>query len=105
MRVLYPGDNTYQRISVPESIPTDNGREFAEQALETWAHKAGMKLDFIRPGRIFPPAGTCYRIAIISAKIFAIGAAGGVTGSLVRSNSNAYRAASSEGLDHSVKCR
>jgi putative transposase len=36
---------------VPESITTDNGGEFAGQAMDAWAHKAGVKLDFIRPGR------------------------------------------------------
>lgn len=35
----------------PESITTDNGGEFAGQAMDVWAHKAGVKLDFIRPGR------------------------------------------------------
>ena len=34
----------------PESITTDNGSEFAGQAMDTWAHQAGVKLDFIRPG-------------------------------------------------------
>jgi putative transposase len=36
---------------VPESITTDNGGEFAGQAMDAWAHNAGVKLDFIRPGR------------------------------------------------------
>jgi putative transposase len=36
---------------VPESITTDNGSEFAGQSMDAWAHKAGVKLDFIRPGR------------------------------------------------------
>jgi putative transposase len=35
----------------PESITTDNGGEFAGRAMETWAYQAGVKLDFIRPGR------------------------------------------------------
>jgi putative transposase len=35
----------------PESITTDNGGEFAGQAMDAWAHQAGVKLDFIRPGR------------------------------------------------------
>lgn len=34
----------------PESITTDNGGEFAGQAMDAWAHLAGVKLDFIRPG-------------------------------------------------------
>src|SRR4051812_10956841 len=36
---------------VPESITTDNGSEFAGQAMDVWAHQAGVKLDFIWPGR------------------------------------------------------
>jgi len=35
----------------PESITTDNGSEFVGQAMDAWAHQAGVKLDFIRPGR------------------------------------------------------
>ena len=35
----------------PESITTDNGGEFAGQAMDAWAHRIGVKLDFIRPGR------------------------------------------------------
>jgi putative transposase len=36
---------------VPESITTDNGSEFAGQAMDVWAQQAGVKLDFIQPGR------------------------------------------------------
>ena len=35
----------------PESITTDNGSEFAGQALERWAVQSGVKLHFIRPGK------------------------------------------------------
>ena len=35
----------------PESITTDNGSEFAGRAMDAWAYQAGVKLDFIRPGR------------------------------------------------------
>ena len=34
----------------PESITTDNGGEFAGQAMDAWAHRVGVKLDFIQPG-------------------------------------------------------
>ena len=34
----------------PESITADNGSEFAGQTMDHWAHQAGVKLDFIRPG-------------------------------------------------------
>jgi putative transposase len=35
----------------PESITPDNGSEFAGHAMDVWAHQAGVRLDFIRPGR------------------------------------------------------
>ena len=33
------------------SITVDNGSEFASQAIDTWAYRHGVHLDFIRPGR------------------------------------------------------
>jgi len=36
---------------VPETITSDNGSEFVGKAMELWAHKTGVKLDFIRPGK------------------------------------------------------
>lgn len=36
---------------VPESITVDNGPEFAGKALDEWAYRRGVKLDFIRPGK------------------------------------------------------
>jgi putative transposase len=35
----------------PESITSDNGSEFAGQAMDYWAHQVGVKLDFIGPGK------------------------------------------------------
>jgi putative transposase len=35
----------------PESITVDNGGEFAGRAMELWAYQAGVKLDFIQPGK------------------------------------------------------
>jgi putative transposase len=35
----------------PESITSDNGAEFTGRAMDTWAHQAGVKLNFIRPGK------------------------------------------------------
>lgn len=35
----------------PESITADNGGEFAGRAMELWAYQAGVKLDFIQPGK------------------------------------------------------
>jgi putative transposase len=36
---------------VPESITADNGGEFAGKAMDIWAPQAGVKLNFIRPGK------------------------------------------------------
>lgn len=36
---------------VPESITSDNGSEFAGKAMEIWACQAGVRQDFIRPGK------------------------------------------------------
>jgi len=35
----------------PQTIHVDNGPEFVSRALDEWAHKNGVKLDFSRPGR------------------------------------------------------
>ncbi len=35
----------------PQSITSDNGSEFAGQAMDYWAHQTGVKLDFIRSGK------------------------------------------------------
>ena len=35
----------------PRSITVDHGMEFQLQALEDWAHRRGVQLDFIRPGK------------------------------------------------------
>jgi putative transposase len=37
--------------STPESITVDNGAEFASKAMDLWAYKNGVHLDFIRPGK------------------------------------------------------
>ena len=36
---------------LPEVITTDNGPEFASRALDEWAYRKGVKLNFIRPGK------------------------------------------------------
>lgn len=36
---------------LPKSIRVDNGPEFISQVLDEWAHRRGVKLDFIRPGK------------------------------------------------------
>ena len=35
----------------PQSITVDNGSEFASKAMDHWAYRNGIHLDFIRPGR------------------------------------------------------
>ena len=35
----------------PEAIRSDNGPEFAGNALDAWAYATGVKLDFIQPGK------------------------------------------------------
>jgi putative transposase len=37
--------------TVPRSITVDHGTEFQSRALEEWADRRGVKLDFIRPGK------------------------------------------------------
>jgi len=36
---------------LPKVITTDNGAEFTCRAVDEWAHRNGVKLDFIRPGK------------------------------------------------------
>ena len=36
---------------LPESITVDNGPEFAGKAMDEWAYRKGVKLNFIRPGK------------------------------------------------------
>ena len=35
----------------PESIQVDNGSEFYSRAMDAWAYRCGVQLQFIRPGR------------------------------------------------------
>ena len=48
MAVLEPLTRTY---GLPQVITTDNGTEFTSLAVDEWAHRNGVKLDFIRPGK------------------------------------------------------
>lgn len=34
-----------------EVITVDNGPEFTDRTLDEWAHRNGIKLDYIRPGK------------------------------------------------------
>jgi putative transposase len=42
---------------LPEQIVVENGPEFISNALDAWAFKRGIKLQFIRPGK---PVDNCY---------------------------------------------
>jgi putative transposase len=44
-------DKALLQRGVPESITVDNGTEFTSKALDHWAYRNGIHLDFIRPGR------------------------------------------------------
>src|SRR5688500_5555501 len=36
---------------LPEAISLDNGSEFTSRVFDAWAHRAGVRLHFITPGR------------------------------------------------------
>ena len=44
-------DRVLARGPAPRSITVDHGTEFMSRALEDWAYRRGVQLDFIRPGR------------------------------------------------------
>jgi putative transposase len=44
-------DGLIQTRGAPASITVDHGTEFMSKALEEWAYRRGVKLDFIRPGK------------------------------------------------------
>ena len=44
-------DSTLNSAIVPRSITVDHGTEFQSRALEDWAYRRGVQLDFIRPGK------------------------------------------------------
>jgi len=35
----------------PRAITVDNGTEFSSKALDEWAYRRGVKLDYTRPGK------------------------------------------------------
>jgi len=51
VRVAGVLDRVIEERGVPEAITVDNGPEFAGRVLDEWAHRKGIKLDFIRPGK------------------------------------------------------
>lgn len=50
-RVVGALDRLAQTRGLPEVITIDNGPEFAGRALDEWAYRHGVKLNFIRPGK------------------------------------------------------
>ena len=44
-------DRVLMGVPVPWSITVDHGTEFQSRALEDWAYRRGVQLDFIRPGK------------------------------------------------------
>lgn len=46
-----------QRRPLPTFITVDNGSEFISKQMDDWAYRAGVSLDFIRPGK---PVENCY---------------------------------------------
>jgi putative transposase len=44
-------DRLITPLGTPELITSDNGSEFTGKAMDNWAHQAGVKLNFIRPGK------------------------------------------------------
>lgn len=50
-RVVRVLERLRERRGVPQVLVTDNGPEFAGQALDVWAYQRGVKLHFIEPGK------------------------------------------------------
>jgi putative transposase len=44
-------DQVAANRSYPKQITVDNGTEFYSKAMDSWAYRHGVQLDFIRPGR------------------------------------------------------
>ena len=44
-------DRVIQTRGAPVSLSLDNGTEFTSKHFDAWAYRAGIQLDFIRPGR------------------------------------------------------
>ena len=44
-------ERVFSRRRQPEVMTLDNGTEFTSRHFDAWAHRQGIRLDFIRPGR------------------------------------------------------
>jgi putative transposase len=51
VRVVNVLERLAETRGLPEVITMDNGPEFAGKALDEWAYRRGIKLNFIRPGK------------------------------------------------------
>ena len=51
IRVVGVLDRLAETRGLPEVITVDNGPEFISKALDEWAYRKGVKLNFIRPGK------------------------------------------------------
>ena len=51
LHARYGDHRAIVRSGTPVSITVDHGTEFTSRALEDWAYRRGVKLDFIRPGK------------------------------------------------------
>lgn len=51
LRIARVLDRLAQTRGLPGIITVDNGPEFAGKALDEWAYRNGVKLNFIRPGK------------------------------------------------------
>ena len=50
-RVTEVLDRIIQKRGAPVPLSLDNGTEFTSRHFDAWAYRAGIQLDFIRPGR------------------------------------------------------
>jgi putative transposase len=57
-RVVSVLERLYSTRGLPKTITLDNGPEFTGQALDAWAHRRGVQLQFIRPGKPVENAST-----------------------------------------------
>lgn len=56
-RVTRVLDRVIERRGKPQILVMDNGPEFTGRALDAWAYRRGIRLDFIRPGK---PIENCF---------------------------------------------
>jgi putative transposase len=50
-RVVHVLERLAELRGLPEMITVDNGPEFTSRALDEWAYRRGLKLNYIRPGK------------------------------------------------------